>query len=84
MQKIRIGLDGIMLASALFGIPVVTGTCALLLSLRWRAWEVLAAGVFVDLLYVPMDGIFGVPFPATITALVVVWGLEPFRMQLYE
>ena len=79
----RIGITIGTIIALLFASPlfVVLGIGAL--ALRWRAWEVLLIGLLIDMIYVPLGGFLGIPFPATIIALLVVWGLEPFRDQLY-
>lgn len=51
-----------------------------LLALRWRAWEVLAIGLWMDLLWLP--GIFFSHLPLfTLAAIALVWGFEPLRRE---
>lgn len=67
--------------SVFFAPLWVAALVALLLSLRWRAWEVLVLGAFVDILWFPSGFMFGVPL-ATIFCIALVWILEPLRTQL--
>lgn len=54
----------------------------IMLSLRFRAWEVVLIGLATDLLWHPGPGILA-PLPLfTIGAALLVWGLEPLRKQL--
>jgi hypothetical protein len=48
-----------------------------ILAVRFRAWEVLAVGALVDLLWLPA-GLTPLPL-FTLAALILVWGLEPLR-----
>lgn len=76
-------ITGIAFASALFAPPWMPMICAGALALRWRAWEVLPLGMLIDMLYLPAGQFFlGIPFPATLAALVLLWGFEPLRRQL--
>lgn len=59
----------------------VPAICIFLLALRFRAWEAIALGVFMDLLWLPPGSLFGLPI-FTIGAIVVVWVLEPLRSEL--
>lgn len=77
-------IAGITYGAAFFASPWIVLIGAGVLSARWRAWEVIVLGLIVDLLYVPLGGFLGVPFPATLSALIIVWGMEPFRRELYE
>jgi hypothetical protein len=71
-----IGVASVFFAP-LWGVALV----ALLLSLRWRAWEVLFLGVLVDILWFPSGFAFGIPL-ATVLSVVLVWLFEPLRAQL--
>lgn len=53
-----------------------------MLTVRFRAWEVIALGALIDLLYVPPGGFFGIPIPATLTAFILLAGFEPIRRKL--
>lgn len=54
--------------------------CAVLLSLRYRAWEVFLFGALIDILWLPSGSFFGVPV-ATCASLALVWLFEPLRRQ---
>ncbi|OGG60650.1 hypothetical protein A2765_03675 [Candidatus Kaiserbacteria bacterium RIFCSPHIGHO2_01_FULL_56_24] len=58
---------------------------AILLNLRFRAWEVILIGLFMDLYWMPFSVSFfsfdSLPL-ATIVAVVLVFGFEPLRRQL--
>lgn len=47
------------------------------LSLRYRAWEAIAIGLFADMLW----HAHGIPY-FMIAAIAIVWMLEPVRMRL--
>ncbi len=68
-----------MFVSALF-VWWVGAIFALALSLRYRAWEVILFGLFLDVLWLPSGALYGIPV-ATCVALVVVWAFEPLRRQ---
>jgi hypothetical protein len=52
-----------------------------LLAFRFRAWEVMVLGMFIDFLWLP-GGTFIAPLPLfTIAGLILVWGLEPLRSE---
>jgi hypothetical protein len=53
--------------------------CMIVLSLRYRAWEVPVMGLCMDLLW--MHGVIALPV-FTLGALVIVWITEPIRSQL--
>lgn len=78
-RTLRLVCNGVLVLSILF-VPVwVSLVGAALLTFRWRAWEVVAYGVFVDLLYLPVGGLLHIPGIATIVMLGLLWGLEPLR-----
>jgi len=54
-----------------------------LLSLRFRAWEALLIAALLDVTWLPSDSFFHIPF-FTLIALLIVWGLEPLRLQILE
>lgn len=78
----RAFIGGISFASVLFVPPWIPLIGAGILALRFRAWEILLLGALIDILYVPPGGIYGVPIPATLTAFILLVGLEPFRQKL--
>jgi len=59
-----------------------------LLALRWRAWEALVIGLWADFLWFApnrIEGLSDLSFFSlplfTLSALVLVWGLEPLRRE---
>ncbi len=79
---IRAFIGGLSFASVLFAPPWLPLIGAGMLTVRFRAWEVIALGALIDLLYVPPGGFFGVPIPATLTAFILLVGFEPIRRKL--
>lgn len=81
----RVLLGCALLLAVLYAPPFVVAGIALTLSLRWRAWEVIVAGIFMDFLWSPSVLSFisadSIPF-STLIAMVLVFGLEPLRRQL--
>ena len=76
----RISLAIAGLISAFFAPWWVTILFMIALSIRYRAWEVLALGVVMDFLWLPAG--FG-HFPIFMLAsIVIVWIFEPLRDQL--
>jgi len=66
--------------AAIFGPPWLTILCMGLLAFRYPAGEVLFIGLLTDFLWMPPG--FLSPLPVfTITALILVWGLEPLRKE---
>ncbi|MEN9561364.1 MAG: hypothetical protein RIQ56_637 [Candidatus Parcubacteria bacterium] len=63
---------------ALFISAWVSAVCILLLALRFRSWEAVLLGAFIDSMWMPVGGFF--PF-ATVGAICVVWMLEPLRSE---
>ena len=85
MQNVRITLAIILFASVIFAPPWFAAIFAVALVVRWRAYEVIAAGMLMDFLWLP----FSVPFLsfhtlpfATLIAITLVFALEPLRRQL--
>jgi hypothetical protein len=84
-SKLRIALALVCLLGAVFlpwWVPLIS---AVLLNLRFRAWETILAGMFMDLYWMPSPISFStldsIPL-ATIVAILLVFGLEPLRRQL--
>jgi hypothetical protein len=77
-NSVRILLSLLGVFGAIFGpawLPVVP---MVLLSIRFRAWEVIALGLFVDLLWLP-----GLHFPIFLAlSIALVWAFEPLRKEL--
>ncbi len=82
MPTLRAFIGGISFASVLFAPPWVPIIGAGILAARFRAWEIVLLGAFIDILYVPPGGIWGIPIPATLTAFILLVGFEPFRKKL--
>lgn len=78
-MSFRLLLTAAMFLGALFAWWI-GALCALALSVRYRAWEVVLFGAFLDTLWLPSDAFSGIPI-ATCTSLFVVWALEPLRRQ---
>ena len=81
----RILLALALFASVIFAPPWLAAIFACALAARWRAWEVIAAGIFMDFLWMPTSVSFlsfhSVPW-ITLIAIVLVSCLEPLRRQL--
>lgn len=67
-------------ASAFFAPPWVPLALIVLVSLRFRAWEVPFIGLLMDLLWLPQVSLQHPPL-YTILSLIVVWALEPLRRE---
>lgn len=66
--------------AVIFAPPWLTILCMGLLAFRYPAWEILFIGLLTDFLWMPQG--FLSPLPIfTITALILVWGLEPLRKE---
>jgi len=77
----RPALCALGILGAIFAPPWLPLLCMALLALRFRAWEVLLIGLFVDFLWLP-TGSFLYPLPLfTFVGIVLVWGLEPLRAE---
>jgi hypothetical protein len=64
-----------------FAPPYVPLLCMLLLCLRFRAWEALCIGLLADMVWLPEASFGAIPF-FTLAGVLLVWGLEPLRLQL--
>ena len=80
LRYLRYGLAIIGLAGVVFLPPYVPLVCMFLLSVRFRAYEVLVIGFMMDLLWLPTASYGELPL-YTFLGIAVVWGLEPLRMQ---
>ena len=81
MTALRIALAAIGFWGAIFFPPWVPALCILLLAVRFRAWEAILLGLFVDLLWLsPQSGFHGLPL-FTLGAIIVVWAFEPLRSE---
>ena len=70
----------VALIGVIVGPPWLPLLCMILISLRWAAWDVLLIGLLEDFLWMPDTVLQGIPF-YTITALILVWGLDPLRRE---
>jgi hypothetical protein len=84
-SEIRLVLAAVLFACVFFASPWLTAVAAAALALRWRAWEVVVAGMLMDFLWLPAPVSFlsfeTLPY-ATLISIIVVVGLEPLRRQL--
>lgn len=81
MSSIRPILAVLGFFSAIFISPWLTIACMVALSIRYRALEVLVLGLMVDFLWLPYDTvIYSLPL-TTIFSIILVWGLEPLRLE---
>jgi hypothetical protein len=77
MNIFRVIVAVIGFLGAIFWPWWIPAICIVLLSLRFRAWEAIALGVFMDLLWLPAGG-----WPLfTLGAIAVVWIFEPLRSE---
>lgn len=85
ISNLRLALAVALFASVIFVPPWVAGIFAVVLCARWRAYEVIAAGIFLDFLWMPASVSFlsleAIPF-MTLIALALVIVFEPLRRQL--
>ena len=80
--RILIAIAGFI--GAIFAPPWVVLACIVMLSLRYRAWEVVILGLVTDFMWLTAGpSIHTLPL-FTILALIIVWGLEPLRLQFLE
>ncbi|HEV3245532.1 MAG TPA: hypothetical protein VG102_04205 [Candidatus Paceibacterota bacterium] len=81
MTALRIIVAVVGFFGAIFAPWWIPAACIVLLSLRFRAWEAIALGVFMDLLWFsPETSFHGLPL-LTIGAIVIVWAFEPLRSE---
>ena len=86
-SRLRVVLGVVCFASIIFAPWWVTALLAFLLSVRFRAWEIILAGFFMDLYWMPSGVLISNPsfdtLPlATMVSLLFLFGLEPLRRQL--
>lgn len=82
MNALRPIIGGIALSGVFFApvwVPLILSGA---LALRYRAWEAVATGFLIDVLYAPAGFFVGIPMPATVAMLAVVFGLSLWRRQL--
>lgn len=84
-NNIRISLGIVLFAAVVFAPPWAVALVAIALAARWRAWEIIAAGMLMDFLWLPTSIPFlslqAVPY-ATIFAIAIFMIFEPLRRQL--
>lgn len=78
----RVLLSSATLILGVFGLPWLALMCTIALCLRYRAWEIVAIGMYLDLLWLPNGVSVESPPIATIVACVLLLSLEMFRRQL--
>ena len=77
-NNFRIGLTLLGVMAAIFGPAWFTLVPMVLLSMRFRAWEVIVLGLLTDFLWLP-----GLRLPLyLVAAIVIVWVFEPLRKEL--
>lgn len=77
----RILLNIIGIIGALMISPWVAGVCMAVLAFRYRAWEVIVLGLFIDFTWQPAGSLLhAFPF-FTVFAIFAVWAFEPVRAQ---
>jgi hypothetical protein len=66
---------------AIFFTPWISALCIVVLAVRFRSWEAILLGLFVDLLWLPPDSVLhGLPL-FTLGAVLIVWAFEPLRSE---
>ena len=78
MDTLRAALGAIAFVGALVAPPWVTILALVFLCLRFRAIEAIAIGAFADMLWLPET--LSLPL-VTLAAVILVWGLEPLRLE---
>ena len=82
IPSVRTLIGVALCVSALIGPLWLTFIFALMLSVRYRAWEVVVVAVFIDFLWLP-GPISSTNLPlATLGALILIVALEPLRREL--
>ncbi len=84
-ETVRWLLSLALFASVVFAPWWVSLALAFVISVRFRAWEVIAAGIFYDLLWMPtfvsFTSLESIPY-ATLISLIFIFALEPLRRRL--
>ena len=84
-NSIRSILDIALFASIIFASPWLAAIFTCAFAARWRAWEVIAAGILMDFLWMPASVSFlsfhSIPW-ITLIAIVLIFAFEPLRRQL--
>lgn len=83
LNKTRALLTGALIVSALIAPWYVSIIPMIVLALRWRAWEIVAVGLLIDLLWMPAPLTIVSALPlATCFAFFLVIVFEPLRRNL--
>ncbi|MBV9159420.1 MAG: hypothetical protein JO019_02360 [Candidatus Kaiserbacteria bacterium] len=80
MHNVRPALAVIGFLGAMIAPPWVPIACIVLLALRFRAIEAIAIGFFTDMLWIGAPETHALPL-FTIASIIIVWGLEPLRLE---
>lgn len=80
MNNFRLAIAVIGFLGAIIAPPWVPLLCIIALSLRFRALEAIGIGFFMDMLWLP-TAIPGSWPLFTIASIIIVWGLEPLRLE---
>lgn len=76
-MRIILALIGVLAALTL---PPWTALVAVVaLAAKWRAWEAPLIGLLVDFMWLPAGAPWVFVPTYTLTALAIVWALEPLR-----
>ena len=81
MNRARVAIAVVGFISVLVFSPWVSVLCIFLLAVRFRSWEAILIGAFMDLTWLSSGTFFHSRPLFTLAALVVVWGFEPLRAQ---
>ena len=80
-NSVRIAVATLGFVGAAYISPLVPAVCIGLLALRFRAWEAIALGAFVDFMWQPAGSLI-VHMPLfTLASIAIVWVLEPLRSE---
>ena len=83
-ETIRIALALALFAAVVFSSWWLALVLAIALAARFRAWEVLAAGILYDFLWLPdlsFSSVWTLPL-GTLLAFILIFGFEPLRRRL--
>lgn len=80
MSNFRLAIAVVGFLGALIAPAWVPMLCIVLLAVRFRAAEAIAIGFFMDMLWLPSAFPDALPL-YTIASIIIVWGLEPLRLE---
>lgn len=72
---VLVGIVGLLLGSVWIAVASMV-----VLAIRYRAWEIVAIGLFFDFAWQPTGATFAVPV-FTLLSIGLVWAFEPIRAQ---